>query len=75
MLTDLNSGQACKFIITKVSYGKRPLQGKHSCTRFQSVNVAASIVQMNAIFIPGEHACKPNYRVLLNTRGRLPWRL
>ena len=32
--------------------GKRPLPGKHPCTAFQGVNVAASI-QMYGRYIPG----------------------
>ena len=42
--------------------GKHPLPGKHPCTPFQGVNVAASI-QMYGILIPGKRPCRPKSRV------------
>ena len=48
--------------------GKRPLLGKHACTEFQGVTIAASI-QTYGIYIPGKCPCGPKSRVMF----KRPW--
>ena len=52
--------------------GKRPLPGKHPCTLFQGVNVAASI-QTYGIYIPSKHPCGPKSLVMFKRPWALTW--
>ena len=50
--------------------GKRPLPDNHPCTKFQGVNVAASIL-MYGNYIPGKLPCGPKSRVTCMLKR--PW--
>ena len=52
--------------------GKRPLPGKHPCTEFQGVTVAASI-QTYGIYIPGKRPCGLKSQVMFKRPWALTW--
>ena len=56
--------------------GKHPLPGKHPCTKFQGINVAASILASKILYgyyIPGKNAhVDQNCELCLSAHGCLP---
>ena len=52
----------------------RSIPDKRPCTKFQGVNVAASI-QMYAIYIPGKRSCGPKSRVMFKRPWALTWEI